>query len=352
MSQSAPVALTLDRLRRLQATLWRRVRGRDPDNIHAVGFTQAEREPGSELPVVGLPIAQFAVHRKLRRVMAARRIEPQETVRLLDRQRDEYDQFEVQTDVLEVQPPLASGVHVLAGLNRATTSLVVRWTTAQPVPPPPTGADRVDLSWRWGVVTVSHLFSNAVDGSVATKLPPVQVERRGVCVGGGPAEIGGRVVARGRVPGGPDISLIETGLDRLWLSGFLTSPADPSLPSATPSQLVQWVTSGVDGRVYGDGFSAAWQWRTFYPTLSIPQLGRLQHVIRFELAEPDGSESELRLAPGSSGSVLVAAGTPLGMHIASEQPRYRVGYAQSFTASLPWLQSALRASELVIVAAR
>ncbi len=335
--------LSFDHLRRIQATLLRRAQQRDAENIRAVGFAPglSNRQMsgnGSTSPIT----AQFDVHHKLTRVPDTKRIEQLESVRLLDRSTRHYAQLTLATNVLQAGAIVPTGVRVSAAEEYATTSAVVRWTKVTPIPDLPTARDSDDPRWRWGVLSVAHLFASAVGPSAARS----SIARRVTC-NTGPHSIDGRVVARGRVPGGPDISLIETGLDRLWLSGFLIRPGEPTLPPANEKQIVNWVSQGTSGSFLGDGVVHAWTWRTFYPELAIERLGKLEQVIRYEATGSGLSSGPF--GPGSSGGVLVAGGIPIGMQIAAMQPDYRVGFAQTFHVSLAWLRRQLRASALQLV---
>lgn len=337
--------LNLDQLRRIQATLRRRGQARDQANIRSVGFApvrldRLERSRNIPRTVT----AQFDVRRKLARVADSKRVKPMESVRLLDRSSQQFAQLTFITDVEQTGDIEPTGVRIDAGTEHATTSAVVRWTKMDPVPEFPSDRLLDDPRWRWGVISVAHLFT-ALTGS-NSPTAPANIERRTTC-GVGPKLIQGKLIARGRVPGGPDISLVETGLDRLWLSGFLVRPDEPTLLPADERQLMAWVMQGTDGILLGDGRTHSWNWRTYYPELTIDGLGKLQQVIRYEVAGPDSNLPPL--GPGSSGGVLVAGGIPIGMHVAAIRPRYRIGYAQTFHVSLSWLRARLRASALQLV---
>ena len=371
--QSATLQLTLDRLRRVQATLERRVAGRDPANIRHVGFApqRAARVPsqrsaterlateltGKELTgkeLTGkeltdspssatLPVtAQFDVKRKRQRLPADERIESVESIRLLERASRTFLTLDLDTDVLQTGEILPTGVRIENGANHATTSAVVRWTQVEPAPAIRNLEDAQDFRWRWGVLTVAHLFNNPQGTNGGAR-----VERLVTC-GVGPQTIRGQMVARGRVPGGPDISLIETGLDRLWLSGLLPQPDGPSLATASETQLLDWIATGTEGTYIGDGATHRWRWQTFYPELSISQLGRLRHVIRYRSTVSQTDDAS-PFGPGSSGGVLVAGGIPIGIQIAATSPLFQDAFAQCFDVSLAWLKNQLRATALDLV---
>lgn len=351
-SHSGAPLLTLDRLRRIQATLERRVAGRDPANIRQVGFAPQAAERGrsersaSQLTThpssASLPVtAQFDVKRKRQRPPAGERIESVESVRLLERASRTYLTLELDTDVLETGDILPTGVRVENGGDYATTSAVVRWTKVEPAPSIGNLEDAQDFRWRWGVLTVAHLFSNLLGARGGAR-----VERLATC-GAGPETVRGQMIARGRVPGGPDISLIETGLDRLWLSGLLPRPHGPPLATASQQQLLHWIAMGSEGVYIGDGVAHHWRWQTFYPELSIPQLGRLRHIVRYQST---GVQTKaIPFGPGSSGGVLVAGGIPIGIQIAATGPLFQEAYAQCFDVSLAWLKRRLRATALELV---
>lgn len=341
-SNSTAPTLNFDRLRRIQTTLTRRARERDRGNIRAVGFAPGQAEPREAAGSANLPItAQFDVQRMLPNVVAAQRIEPIEAVRVLDRQSRHYLQLALATDVMPTGEIVPTGVRIDSDSQFATTSTVVRWTTSLPVPGVPTAFGSEDPRWRWGLLSVAHLF-----GSDASQPAPAGVERQLTC-GQGPDRIAGRVVARGRAVGGPDISLIETGLDRLWLSGMLNKPEAPNIVPAEELQLLRWITHGTDGIFLGDGVQHGWRWQTYYPELAIEGLGKLQHVVRYEALQAAADSDPF--GPGSSGGLLLAGGIPIGIQVAAMRPGYRVGFAQTFDASLVWLQKQLRATALHIV---
>lgn len=342
-SQAGPEPLSFDRLRRLQATLSRRVVQRDVDNILQVGFAPQRTDRSEFNPLQSLPVtAQFDVHRKLQRVPSERKVAPVESVRLLDRKSRSYLQLDLQTDVLTTGYIVPTGVRIESGPDYATTGIVVRWTKTAPIPTIDTIEQAQDPRWRWGVLCVAHLFAKQATATTVQ----ARVERQSNC-GVGPKSVRGELVARGRIPGGPDISLIETGLDRLWLSGLLPHPNTPQLQPVSESQLLGWISSGTQGTFLGDGLTQTWQWQTFYPELQIESLGRLRHIVRYQTnANPTNGHP---FGPGSSGGVLVAGGIPIGIQIAAISPDFQVAFAQSFDVSLHWLQNRLRATALHIV---
>ncbi|TWU37006.1 hypothetical protein Poly41_31320 [Novipirellula artificiosorum] len=302
---------------------------------------------GSERPALPV-VAQFDVCRKRTDATPPQRIEKVEPVRLRDRCRDTYDSLRLPTNVVEVGSVVPTAVRISTEAAYASTAVVVRWTRVRPLPPPPSDAVE-DPRWRWGVLTVSHLFTgNSADG----KRRAAKVRRLAAC-GDGPDAIRGRVIARGRIPGGPDVGLVETGLDRLWLSGFLPRVAAPAIDLVSESELLRWIRKGTDGNFFAIGKSVGWNWRTFYPQLSIQGLGRLRHIFRYE-AKPSGvtqptSSDRHPFVVGTSGGILVSGGIPVGIQVAAMAPEFRIGYAQSFTASIPWLGQQLKASSLAVV---
>jgi hypothetical protein len=361
-------ALNLDRLRRMQATLLRRIAVRDPDNIQAIGF--APHDPGKPGSSPRSLIAQVDVTQKRKRVSEAKRVPRIEPVRLLDRRQREYDTLELATDVNQtgsVQPtavPIRAGTTMTATVTattpRATVAVVVRWTTADSITSP-NADDPHDPRWRWGILTVSHLFSGFSGAAESTGRPMGNIDRVVTC-GSGPAIIPGRVNVRGRIPGGPDLALVETGLDRVWLSGFLADPAGPKFEPAGEAQLVRWTESGATGEHFSyrlrsgkansnnrasESVVTQWRWLTFYPRWSLPELGRLEQVVRYELIGDTGQRKPF--GPGTSGSLLVSGGLPVGLQIAAEGPDFTIGYAQTLHASLAWLKSRLAAKQLGIV---
>lgn len=342
-SQAGPEPLSFDRLRRLQASLTRRVVHRDTENIQQVGFAPQRTDRPVIVSEPSLAVtAQFDVTRKLQHVPSEQSVAPVETVRLLDRRSRNYLQFGLQTDVLPTGNVVPTGVRVENGAEFATASAVVRWTKIAPASAIDTIEQAQAPGWRWGVLCVAHLFTKRSAATTAQ----ARVERQISC-GVGPASVQGDVVARGRVPGGPDISLIETGLDRLWLSGLLSRPNAPKLIPASEPQLLDWISNGTEGTFLGDGVTHAWQWQTFYPELHIASLGRLRHIVRYQAS--DNANNHHPFGPGSSGGVLVAGGIPIGLQIAAINPAFQVGFAQSFDVSLQWLKNRLRATALHIV---
>ena len=332
----------------------RRVMERDPDNIQSVGFAPlAAHKPMPTGATTLSVMAQFGVRRIRKQVADAKRISSIESVRLLDRSAQQFDEVDLVTDVEETAPVVPTGVRISTEAAHATTAVIIRWTTTRPVPPPPVSdAGPQDPRWRWGVLTVSHLFA----GSDSGRGQSAEVQRRAACKDG-PEVIRGRVVARGRIPGGPDVGLVETGLDRLWLSGFLPRIGVTPIQPATEPDLLKWIAPGTAGVFFADDANCRWRWKTFYPQMHIDGLGNLEHVVRYELVS-DGSgwddaashsPNTRSLGLGSSGGVLVSGGIPIGIQVAAMKPRFQVGYAQTLESSLPWLKSRLRASSLAIV---
>ncbi|MEM9587504.1 MAG: hypothetical protein AAGA03_09495 [Planctomycetota bacterium] len=328
---------TLEQLARVQATLERRVAARDPQNIHAIGFGPIKRSRASD-PAFA---AHFLVHHKRQRVSKAKAIQPTESVRLRSRATGGFLRVEVITKVRESGSPVCTGVSVASVSGQATTSAVVRWATLDPPPKLPRDEDPNDPNWRWGVLTVSHLFVSDRSGGVG------RVERVATC-GQGPEEVQGRVVARGRIPGGPDVALVETGLDRLWLSGFLPRPSRSQVPTADEGDLLRWTQEGAQGEVLGDGTIGQWTFQLLHPELKIDRLGTLKNVIRVESGNaPDKGEEPF--APGTSGSVMTSSGRAAGLQVAAIRPDYRIGFVQAFETSLPWLRTKLKATAFAVV---
>lgn len=332
-----PVSLSLDCLRRLQQTLLRRVASRDAENILSVGFSPAQSEDQHETPIQ----VRFNVATKLKNVAPAKRIEPIEPVRLLDRSTQSYRDLQLPTQVRESGAVVPTGVAISTADGRATTSVVIRWTTVRPMPPRPDEREPDDPRWRWGLMTVSHLFVGRGDNDLQNR---AAVRRVAAC-GDGPEAIRSRVVARGRIPGGPDVAIVETGWDRLWLSGFLPQVGLPPLTIVTAADLRNWTRIGTAGNFVGDRSVVPWTWQTFYPALIIPTLGRLQHIFAYE-SKPGDNVSGAPFGPGSSGGMLVAGGLVLGLQVAAMQPSFDVGYAQTLDVSLAWLKQKLSATAL------
>ncbi|TWU38960.1 hypothetical protein Q31b_40380 [Novipirellula aureliae] len=333
--------MSFDALRRLQQTLMQRATKRDCENIRSVGFS-----PG--LSVVGNAYgirAQFNVTRKLKRVLESRRINPIESVRLLDRKTGRYRVLELSTQVRQVREVVPTGVTITTEVERATASLVVRWTTVRPVPAMPDAHQPDDPRWRWGLLTVSHLF---VGRGGTDRRDRAKIRRVAVC-GNGPQTIRSRVVIRGRIPGGPDVALVETGWDRLWLSGFVREIGSPPLEIATAKDLRRWVSAGTSGEFVGDGVSFPWSWQTYYPSLSIPGLGRLEHIVAYKIASNQDA-SKKPFGPGSSGGAITTEGLVTGLQVAAAPPRFDLGYAQTMDISFAWIGKQLRASALEVVA--
>ena len=292
----------------------RRVQTRDSSNIRSVGFAPARPEQQLPNTAASLPVtAQFDVHRKLRRVPAAKRVESVEAVRLLDRPSRRFLQLALATDVLPTGDIVPTGVQVNSADQFATASAVVRWTKAMPVSSVPIAQPPDDPRWRWGMLSVAHLFAATIDGHAVT----AQIER-GLTCGQGPQAVSGRVIVRGRVPGGPDLCLIETGLDRLWLSGLLSRPDAPVILPADEPQLLRWISRGTSAVFLGDGVQHACSWQSYYPELTIENLGELPHIVRYEAT--DAVLYSAPFGPGSSGGVLLAGGIPIGVQVAAMVP--------------------------------
>ena len=343
-STPPPLELSFDRLRRIHATLLRRLPAERRMQVRGLGFAPGAAGETSAPADARLQVtARYELASDDDATDITADIAPVETVRLLDRQSRTYQRLAVATAVGPAGSMLPTGVRVEQQSAVATAAAVVRWTRTVPIPNIPPGHAAEDPRWRWGVVSAGHAF---------TDLPAddpgqwVHIYRQATC-GSGPPAVSGRVVARGRVAGEPDISLIETGLDRLWLSGLLERPNLPRILPATQSQLVRWITRGTFGTLVGDGVQHAWGWQAYYPELAIPGIGRVQHVIRYEATADVGAA--MPFGPGSSGGVLMAGGIPIGIQIAAMQPEFRIGLAQAFDHSLAWLQRRLRASSLQLI---
>ena len=340
-----PDALSLDQLRRVQRTLERRARVADHHRLLAVGFAppRAGGSPGRGIT------AQLLVQRRYTGgTEPARRAAPASvaSVRVHDRSAGCYHLVRLPTELVPVAAePQPVGTAVRDGPRHATSAAVIRWTTVTPPPADPTAIQPDDPRWRWGLLCVAHLLGGG-------ERHEVQIDRAQGC-GGSPATIEGHVVAAGRLPGGPDAALLETGLDRLWLSGLLPDPAAPSLQTATDRDLLHWIHHGVGGYAHQHGRLVRWRLQTYLPQQTIRGLGRLRHLMRFAVddaaADQPAAADGKPFGPGTSGSILVAAGAPLAMQVAAEAPLYRVAYAQLFQAITPWIGSALGASRVALV---
>ena len=338
----------LDQLHRVQTTLAERLGRRDSKNIGEVGFAPGDRSKLAQLDrstdQITWPITvQVQVASKRRRVAEAKRVRPIETVRLLDRGLGTYDEIQLTTDVVQTRAIVPTGVNIATRYEMATTAVVARWTTVRDAPPPVDDQDG-GSAWRWGLLTVSHLFTGRGDTPVQSR---ARIDRMLNC---GPAtDIGGRVAARGRIPGGPDIALVETGRDRLWLSGFLRRIDAPPRRVSNDEDQSRWTAGGVAGTLHrGDPPDVPIQWNAFYPEMTIDGLGRLRQVVRFEVTDRHEARP---LRPGTSGGVAVARGGSLiGMQVAAGAPDFRVGYLQTFDASLAWLTKRIGAKQFHLVA--
>lgn len=345
--------LTLADLARIQQTVIRRVAARDRDNIWAIGFGPkvAGRCALERLSV------RFLVRRKKERLATSRRIPARVVVRLRDPASGRYRALRLTTDVEPARPPRASGVTVRFGQRTATTAVVVRWSDLRQ--PQRDFARPGKHDWHWGLLTVAHLLSGLRHPSPQpSDTINLKIARRTVC-GEQPAEISGQVVARGRLPGGPDAMLVETGRDRLWLSGLLPQPGVAALTTVDEVELLRWLSRPAAGYLYQNGQVTRWQFSMLLPQYTIAGLGNLSQLIRFTVenaadengADETGGEPDNRLLPGTSGSILVEAGRPAAMQVAAETPQFRVGYAQHLEPVQNWLRDALgaQACELVHV---
>lgn len=328
--------LSLADLGRIQRSLTRRVVARDEANIVGVGFGPKRRN-GQAQPGIA---ARFLVRHKRARVPKSRSIAPTEPVRLLDRSRRRYEEFVFATDVIEAPPPRPVGVSLQQPRNRGTTAAVMRWTSQNPVPEDLSVENFQDPRWRWGLLTVSHMFAEHDTGTAAIRRISFGADQ--------PLSIEGRLVAAGRLPGGPDIALLETGLDRLWLSGFLPTPNTRSFATADEPDILRWIRSGLQGYAHGPGRTTAWRLELYLPEQVLPTLGRLEHLIMVA-AEGPAPDRQPHFRPGTSGAVFAGAGLPAGLQIAAVAPGYDLAYAQLFLSSLPWLRQQLKARRLGIV---
>lgn len=309
---------------------------RDQDNIVGVGFGPKRRGGRAEPGIA----ARFLVRHKRAQVPESRRIAATESVRLLDRTARQYDEFVFATDVIEAPPPRPVGVSLQQPRNRGTTAAAVRWTSHNTVPEDLSVEDFRDPRWRWGLLTVSHMFAENDTGSAAVRRLSFGPDQ--------PLSIEGRLVTAGRLPGGPDIALLETGLDRLWLSGFLPNPTARSFTTADESDVLRWIGSGLQGYAHGPGRTVAWRFELYLPEQTLPRLGKLEHLI-LVAAEGPAPDRQPHFRPGTSGAVFAGGGLPAGLQIAAVAPGYELSYAQLFLSSLPWLRRRLRARRLGIV---
>lgn len=327
--------LTLEDLRKLQQSLQRRAVIRDRGNHVAIGFGP---KVAGGLRYAGLS-ARFVVRRKTGRVSQARRIPEKETVRLLQLGSRCYRKLTIATDVLESPQVGPVGVAVdHAGFN-ATSALVIRWSQTRPVPPAPTSDNWQDTRWRWGLVTVAH----AISGSSSRRST---IERLAKC-NQGPASIEGHVLVKGRLPGGPDCAVLETGAERLWLSGFLARPNMEYLSEVREQDILRWIRDGAHGYIHSIRKTGEWEMDSYYPQRTIETLGHLQHVVQF--SQRGTLLGPAPFAPGTSGAVLVEGGVPMAMQVAATMPDYQTGFAQCFAATIPWLRQALQATSLGII---
>lgn len=341
-------SLGLDCLRRIQSTLTRRAAEYDPEYFVSIGFAPSKQH-GRAAHDACLPfVAQIDVRQKQIPLSSNSTIRPVERVRLFNRNAQRYEQLRCYTDVRPVDRVVPTGVSVTSGIGIATTSIVVRWSTLHPAPPMKMDDDGAeDPNWHWGLVTVAHLFKDSAGESTGSQRS-ARVRRLTDC-GNGPRQITGRLVARGRVPGGPDIALLETGLQRLWLSGFLPRLDLEPIATAEERDLMRWTTHGTQGSFVGHHNRHAWRWQSFYPELSIQGLGKLKGIVRYDFVGPEREMDLDPFGPGASGGVLLAGGIPIGIQVAAMEPHYRVGFAQTFWSSIPWLTKRLGISKLVIV---
>jgi hypothetical protein len=316
---------------RLQRTLQRRRCRCDPENIWAVGFGPkiCEGKPSGQMA------ARFLVRRKLARPGRQRAIPETELVRLWDPSCDAYRLLEVVTDIEVERPPRPTGVAVRGRGGKATTALVIRWS--QQSRPRREFLEAGQGAWRWGVLTVAHLGRET----------NVSIRRRVHCEGQ-PREVGGRMMVRGRLPGGPDVMLLETDRDWLWLSGLLPDPTTADLPAVPADDWLGWLASPTSGYLHSLHGIYRWQMSTYFPSYTIDGLGSLEEVVRFTV-DPADSEHDRPLRVGTSGSILVEGGRPAAMQVAATASQYRTGYAQTLARVTGWLRERLEARHLELV---
>ncbi len=327
--------VTIEDLRKLQHTLQRRARARDDGNHVAIGFGP---KVTAGIRYAGMT-ARFVVRRKARRVSPDRRIPEIESVRLLQTGSGRYRVMSIATDVIESPSVGPVGVAVdHAGIG-ATSALVIRWSNTRPAPSSPNADDWEDSRWRWGLVTVAH----AVSGPLQRR---TTIERLAKC-NQGPASIEGRILVKGRLPGGPDCAVLETGAERLWLSGFLMRPNLGYLSEVREQDIMRWIRSGSHGYIHSLRKTGEWELDSYYPQRTIETLGNLQHVV--QISQRGRLLGPTPFAPGTSGAVLIEGGIPIAMQVAATMPDYQTGFAQCFSATIPWLRQALQATSLGII---
>lgn len=324
---------SISELGRIQSTLLQRWRGLDPENLIGIGFGTKQVD-GQSTDAFSIRIL---VKRKQKSPPKQRRFPESVTARCLQDCGTRFLSYRIATDIEQAHPPRLSGTDIITApdvgnslSSRATVTTVVGWKK---------GNDQ-----RWGLISVGHFL-----GSRRTKKVPdtVVIERVTAC-SGQPATIEGTIRLRGTRSNHPDASLIETTFDRLWLSGFIDTPKPKPLFIVDAEEVARWIPSDVTGYWYGNREVKQWRLDTYLPTLMIPGIGRVDHMLRFKIDDVSAPQSP-SLIPGTSGASLIQGGRPLGMQIAAEAPRFNFGYAQLWWHILPFLKEKTNADSLSLL---
>lgn len=343
-----PTDLTLDDLLKIQRILQRRARRRDSQNHQAIGFGPRIRD-NHQLP--GL-CARFFVHRKKKRVNNERRIPEQESIRWRSTTTGRWRSLQLATDVCQCITPLPSGVEVRSAQQRATSSLLVAWSTSLVTHlSSESPLDLTDSRWRLGLVSVAHAFpslrTNRRHSGNQLNFKP-QIERFVHC-DRQPTHIPGALIVRARLPGNPDCALLETNYESLWLSGFLpqASSLTQFLPAVSLDDINRLIEHGGQGYLNSLRKTVRWRFDAYFPERHVDGIGVQQQVIQVQTSAPENHPAPF--LPGTSGAILTDGGSPLAMQFAANRPHFDVALAQLLSHSLTWLQATLNATQLGIV---
>jgi hypothetical protein len=262
------------------------------------------------------------VGQKRVRVAATQRIPARVSVRL---KRDQgFIRLDLPTDVVPLPPLVPSGRFVTRfGEWLGAAGAVVAWRQSAP-------------TWRWGIVTVGHLFSEVPGESVTIQAQPHE----------GPRLPGQRLVTSARTDL-LDASLIEVLPADLTLHGI-------AIPALSPTEMDYWVQNELAIRLRSAFLAQAplfgQSWRPFapvgfltgdyFPTTHqlIPDLGNLIDVM---LVETRTVVDPPAFARGTSGSAWTVEGRPAALQVGRDLATSMTGVGQFLDTQLAWLRQRL-----------
>lgn len=287
-----------DEQRRIQRTLRRRLRNVDPHNLIDVAIGLALR--GAKPDEARSPAVCVYVRCKERSITPERRIPEEVEVRWY---RDRQLQTAIlRTDVIEIPDLAATGFYEQFGRSQFVVSAGIAWR--------PRRRRRIETAW----LTVGHPFL------LDHRRRPTRLAS------------GRELIARARAHSQFDAAVVREEMSGQGKGGVVIGDTWEPLPVASLSEVARFFGEVAQSHLPSGAIDIRLQ--AFLPRFHVPGVGQLVNIVA-AIGPPSA------FAPGTSGSVWLAAGIPTAMQVAARAPDFALGFGQALSSSLVWAERAL-----------